>query len=79
VGLGLREGAILSVIGIAAGVLLAIPASGLLQHLLYGVDARDVTVLAAAAAGLTAVAAAGYLIPAARASRADPIQTLRGE
>jgi hypothetical protein len=79
VGLVLREGALLSVIGIAAGVLLAIPAAGLLQHLLYGVDARDVTVLAAAAAGLTAVAAAGYLIPAARASRADPIQTLRGE
>jgi len=38
-----------------------------------------VAVLASAAAGLTAVAAAGYLIPAARASRADPIQTLRGE
>ena len=79
VGLVLREGALLSVIGIVAGVLLAIPAAGLLQHLLYGVDARDVAVLASAAAGLTAVAAAGYLIPAARASRADPIQTLRGE
>jgi predicted permease len=75
----LREGAILSGVGIAAGLLLAISAAGLLQHLLFGVDARDSTVLAAAAAGLTAVAAAGYLIPAARASSADPIQTLRGE
>ena len=65
--------------GIAAGSLLALQSSGLIGHLLFGVSATDPAVFAAAAAGLALVAAAGYLIPAARAARADPIQALRGE
>ena len=75
----LREGVILSAVGIAAGTLLALQSSGLLSHLLFGVSTTDPTVFAAAAAGLALVAAAGYLIPAARAVKADPIQALRGE
>jgi ABC-type antimicrobial peptide transport system permease subunit len=74
-----REGALLSFIGIVAGILLALQSSGLLSHLLFGVSATDPLVFGAAAAGLAIVAAAGYLIPAARAAKADPIGALRGE
>jgi ABC-type antimicrobial peptide transport system permease subunit len=76
----LREGALLSGIGILAGTMLALQSSGLLSHLLFDVSARDPWVFGAAAGGLTAVAAVGYLVPAARrAAGADPIRALRGE
>ena len=75
----LREGVLLSGVGIVAGALLALQSSGLLGHLLFGVSAKDPVVFLAAGAGLALVAAAGYLIPATRAAKADPIQALRGE
>jgi putative ABC transport system permease protein len=75
----LREGVLLSGAGIICGTLLALQASGLLRRLLYGVSETDPIVFAVAAVGLAAVAAAGYLIPAARAARANPIHALRLE
>jgi putative ABC transport system permease protein len=75
----LREGLILSGAGIAAGALLAFAASGVLRSLLYQVSATDPIVFAASAAGLAAIALAGYLIPAARASRVEPVVALRSE
>ncbi|HYE85712.1 MAG TPA: ABC transporter permease, partial [Vicinamibacterales bacterium] len=65
----LREGLVLSATGIVAGVILALASSGLLRSLLYDVSGRDPMVFAMSAIGLTGVAMAGYLIPAARASR----------
>jgi ABC-type antimicrobial peptide transport system permease subunit len=75
----LREGLLLSGAGIVTGTILALQASGLLRRLLYGVSETDPLVFTAAAVGLAAVAATGYLIPAARAANADPIVALRGE
>lgn len=75
----LREGALLSLVGIVIGTGLALQASGLLRRLLFGVSETDVAVFAAAAIGLAVVGAAGYLIPATRAAKADPIVALRGE
>jgi len=75
----LREGLLLSGAGIAAGALIAFAASGVLRSLLYDVSARDPIVFAGAALGLAAVALAGYLIPAARASRVEPVVALRSE
>ena len=75
----LREGVILSGAGIAAGALLAFAASGVLRSLLYQVSATDPLVFASSAAGLAAIALAGYLIPAARASRVAPVVALRSE
>ena len=74
-----REGLLLSGVGIAAGAVLALAASGVLRSLLYDVSATDPTVFAGSAAGLAAVALAGYLIPAARASRVEPVVALRSE
>jgi len=57
----------------------ALASSGLPRSLLYDVSGRDPMVFAMSAIGLTGVAMAGYLIPAARASRVDPVTALRSE
>ena len=75
----LREGLLLSGAGIVAGAVLAFAASGVLRSLLYQVSATDPMVFAASAFGLAAIALAGYLIPAARASRVEPVMALRSE
>jgi putative ABC transport system permease protein len=75
----LREGVILSGAGIAAGAALALAASGVLRSLLYQVSATDPVVFAGSALGLAAIALAGYLIPATRASRVEPVVALRSE
>jgi ABC-type antimicrobial peptide transport system permease subunit len=65
--------------GIALGLLLAVPAMRLLATLLYQVRPGDPAVFASLALILLAVALlAGYL-PARRATRVDPLTTLRAE
>lgn len=78
-GLVLKEGLMLSGAGIAAGAAIALAASGVLRTLLYDVSATDPSVFIASAAGLAAIALAGYLIPAARASRVEPVVALRSD
>lgn len=75
----LKEGLALSAAGIAAGAVIALAASGVLGTLLYDVSATDPTVFLVSAAGLTVVALGGYLIPATRASRVEPVVALRSE
>ena len=75
----LREGLILSGAGIAAGAIIAFAASGVLRSLLYQVSATDPLVFVLSALGLGVIALAGYLIPAARASRVEPVVALRAE
>jgi len=66
-------------VGIAIGGLLSVPASQLLRALLYQVSPGDPQVFALLAIVLLAVTLlAGYL-PARRASRVDPMVTLRTE
>ena len=59
--------------------MIAAASSGVLRSLLYDVSATDPIVFAGSAAGLAAIALAGYLIPAARASRVEPVVALRSE
>ena len=75
----LREGLLLSGAGIIAGAALAFGTSRVLGSLLYQVSATDPMVFIASALGLAAIALAGYLIPAARASRVEPVVALRSE
>jgi len=63
--------------GLAAGLLASVAASRVMSSLLFGVDPVDPVTYAAVAAGLTAVALIAVLIPATRAARIDPIETLR--
>jgi putative ABC transport system permease protein len=75
----MREGLLLSGVGIAAGAVIAAAASGVLRSLLFGVSATDPLVFAGSALGLAAVALLGYLVPAARAARVEPEVSLRSE
>jgi len=75
----MREGLMLSGAGIAAGALIAFAASGVLRSLLYQVSATDPIVFAGSALGLAGIAIAGYIIPAARAARVEPVTALRSE
>ena len=75
----MREGLALSVGGIVAGAALAWVGSGVLRALLFETSATDPLVFAGAAAMLALAAAVGYLLPAARASRVEPVTALRSE
>lgn len=75
----LREAGALLGVGLVAGTLLAIVVSGAARTLLYGMQPGDPLSLAAAAAGLTAVAVAASFLPARRAAALDPMRALREE
>jgi putative ABC transport system permease protein len=63
--------------GIAAGLLGSLAVTRVLQSLLFGVSPTDASVLVRVAALLAAVAALALYLPARRASRVDPMVTLR--
>lgn len=66
-------------VGVAVGVVAALAMGGLVSSLLYGVTPRDPLVLGGVAVVLLLVAAAACLVPARRAARVDPMETLRAE
>ena len=79
IGLVLRDGGVLVVIGLALGRRCRSPARGSSPGLLFGVSARDPLVFAGVSA-LVAVAALGAcLVPGRRALRVDPLLALRAE
>jgi predicted permease len=73
------EGARLTLIGIAAGVLAALGLTRLMRSLLFGVNAMDPLTFAGVAVLLAVVAIAASYIPARRAIRISPINALRCE
>ena len=75
VGQGLR----LVLIGGAAGIVAALAVARLLRSLLYGVRGADAATLAAVVAALVAVALVACVIPARRAARLNPTESLRCE
>jgi putative ABC transport system permease protein len=75
----LREGLIFPVTGLVVGIAGAIIMTKLLQSQLYGIAASDVRVYFVTAALLFATAALACLVPAVRATRADPLDALRAE
>jgi predicted permease len=79
VGLVLREGLALALIGIAIGVAVAYAAARGMGALLSGVRPEDPLTLAVATALCLATAMAGCLRPALRAARVDPLSALRAE
>ncbi len=76
-GLVLRHGAVLTVVGIVAGVGAALWLTRLLEGLLYGVTPTDPVSFAAVVVLLLAVALAATYLPARRALRVDPMSVLR--
>jgi predicted permease len=78
-GLVVRRGMAFAGVGVAVGLGITVTIGHLLESLLFGVAPTDVATLVAAGAILLAVAAAVCAVPARRAARVDPIETLRAE
>ncbi len=75
----LREAGTLVVLGLAAGLVLAVLTARLAATLLFGLEPNDPLTLGVAAASLAAVAMAASYMPARSASRIEPVQALRIE
>ncbi len=75
----LREGLLLSVLGVALGLAGSAALTRLMASLLVGVTPRDPLAFAAASSLLIVVATVASYVPARRALRVDPITALRAE
>ena len=73
----LRQGLMLAGVGLMLGVGGAIAAGRLMRTLLFNVSPIDPPTLGAAAIGMIVVALLACLVPAWRATRVDPLTTLR--
>jgi ABC-type lipoprotein release transport system permease subunit len=73
------RGMALAVTGAAAGVLAAVIVSRLLRSLLFGIAATDALTFVGVPGLLVLIALIASYIPALRASRIDPAQSLRHE
>jgi len=74
-----RQGMMLVVVGIVLGVIGAIAATRLLAAQLFAVTPRDPAVFVVVATALTMAGLAACIVPARRATKADPIAALRLE
>jgi ABC-type antimicrobial peptide transport system permease subunit len=72
----LRKGLALTLIGLAAGLAVAILASQVVASVLLNVSATDPLILGGAAVFLTAIALTASLVPARRATKVDPLTAL---
>jgi len=73
------RGALLSLTGIAIGLVGALAATGLMRRLLFGVPPHDALTFVVIAALLAAVGVLAACVPGLRATRVDPVTVLRGE
>jgi putative ABC transport system permease protein len=78
-GLVVRQGLTMALIGTAIGVAGSVAVSKLVQGLLFGVTATDPPTIGTVVAMLLAVAAVACYVPAWRATRVDPSTALRSE
>jgi len=78
-GLVLRDGVRLTLIGAVIGAMASVVAARALKHLLYGVAPTDPLTFAVVGLLRVAVALVASYLPAARATRVDPVEALRTE
>jgi len=78
-GMVLRQGMTLVLLGVAAGLAGSLALARVIQTLLFRVAANDPSTLVSVSVLLTAVAALAIYVPALRATRVDPVIALRNE
>ena len=78
-GLVLRQGMVLSLVGVMIGVAGSFAATPLLAKFLYGVKAHDLLTLVVVSSLLMAVTSVASYVPARHATKIDPMQALRHE
>jgi ABC-type antimicrobial peptide transport system permease subunit len=74
-----RQGGIVMLTGALAGLATAFAASRVLGSLLYDVSARDPGVFMTTTVALLAIALVACWLPARRAARLNPLETLRAD
>lgn len=75
----LRESALLVIVGLPVGVLLALASTRFVRSQLFGLTPSDPLTMASAAGVLAMVAMIAAYIPARRAMKVDPVVALRNE
>ena len=78
-GLVMKQGALMVLIGLTAGLITALQLTRLMASLLFAIAPTDAATFASVTAALAVVALAACYVPARRATRVDPMQTLRYE
>ena len=73
----LRKGVVLAVAGVTVGVALSASAASMMASLLYGVNAHDPAVCVSVPLLRVAVAIWASYLPARRATKVDPVVSLR--
>jgi ABC-type antimicrobial peptide transport system permease subunit len=79
VGMILRSGLWLTLVGIALGVVGALALSRTVESMLFGIEPTDPLTFVAVSLLLGIVAMAACYMPARRAAKADPIEALRAQ
>jgi len=79
VALIMRQGGLVTAIGLSTGLTLSLIFGHVLQALLYGITPHDPVTLIGAAVFLAAIALAAMVVPALKATRLDPIVAIRCE
>jgi putative ABC transport system permease protein len=79
VGMIVRHGLVLTVVGVGLGLAGAYAVTRTLESFLFGVTSTDPSTFVAVSVLLTAVAMAACFFPARKAAKTDPMETLRTE
>src|SRR5262249_32537519 len=75
----LRQGLLLSAVGLGVGFFAALALTRFMSSLLYGIRATDIATYVAAFAVILAAACLATYLPARRATTIDPVETLKAE
>jgi putative ABC transport system permease protein len=78
-GLVLKQGALLAIAGLGAGLAVSLAMTRMMSTLLYGIRATDPVTFLVMPAALAAAALAASFLPAQRATKVDPMVALRYE